>query len=140
MHKQLDRTLMHLGECLQYVFLFSFSLLLFFLVFFALSFFSDKVFIDMLHTVVTYLTGMFFVTQPIVPKIIDVLSKNGSEPAVFPFPVDYYHLDTKKYYLCIIGLTYLFVSWGLLVTIALDVIVIVYVQHCCGIFAALGSV
>ena len=85
-----------------------------------------------------YSTGIIFMAQPIIPKIIDVLLKNDSEPGVFPFPVDYYTLDMQKYYFHIIMYSYVCVSMIIMIVIATDTMYIVYVLHGCGIFAALG--
>lgn len=90
------------------------------------------------HVVTIYSAGIFVVTQPIIPTIIDVLFMNGSRYREFPLPVDYYHLDTQKYYFYIIMYSYPCLSMGLLITIANDAMFIVYVQHCCGLFTALG--
>lgn len=92
----------------------------------------------MLGIVTIYSNGVLFMIQPVIPKIIDVLLKNGSEPGRFPMPVDYYLLDMQKYYFHIIAYSCVCACVAILVTIALDTIFIVYVQHGCGIFAALG--
>lgn len=91
-----------------------------------------------MRTAMMYLTGYVYLTQPVVPKIIDVLLKNGTEPGKFPFPVIYYHIDEQKYYFYIILLTYVSASMALTILIASDVMLIIYVQHVCGVFAAVG--
>lgn len=60
----------------------------------------------MLSAVAIYTSGILFITQPVIPKIIDVLMRNGTDPPVFSFPVDYHHLDTQKYYFYILALNY----------------------------------
>ena len=76
--------------------------------------------------------------QPVLPKIIDSLLKNGSEPGAFPFPVYYYTLDTQKYYFQTISYSFVCVSMTVVVTIATDTMYIMFILHNCGVFAALG--
>lgn len=85
-----------------------------------------------------FLNIFIFMTQPIMPKIIDVLLHNGTEAGQLPFPADYYHLDVQKYYFYLIAHSYLCVFAMTMVSITSDIMLIVYVQHGCGIFGALG--
>nr|UEN71238.1 olfactory receptor 55 [Gregopimpla kuwanae] len=91
------------------------------------------------YAVIIYSTGIMFLTEPILPTIIDILLKNGSEPRIYPFPVHYGQIDMQKYYVYIILYTYVCVSMIMLITIAGDVMFIGTVLHACGIFAAVGS-
>lgn len=96
--------------------------------------------LPMLRTVAVYLSCVLFVAQPMLPKVIDVLLMNNSEPGEFPIPVDYYNIDMQKYYFYIILHIFVIISVGHTIVISCDTMFIVYVQHCCGVFAALGSV
>lgn len=92
----------------------------------------------MLRAVTILSTCILFTTQPVVPKILDVLLGNGSEPGEFAVPVEYYHLDAQKYYFYLSVYSILSVTAGAFVTIAIDTMFIVTVQHGCGLFAAVG--
>lgn len=85
-----------------------------------------------------YSVDFVFMTEPIMPKIIDVLLKNGTKPGAFPSPVEFYHLDMQKYYFYIVTYYYVCEFMGTMVSVASDVMLITYVQHVCGIFTALG--
>lgn len=92
----------------------------------------------MLRTVMLYTAGIMFTILPVMPKLIDTLLKNGSKPGQFPCAVDYYYIDQQKYYFYIVAHSMVSVTVGFLVSIANDTMFIVYVQHGCGIFSALG--
>lgn len=94
--------------------------------------------LSILRTAVAYSTAIAFVAQPAIPKIIDFLLKNGTEPGKFPFPINYYFIDEQKYYFYIMMHCCVCVSAAASVLIAGDVILIVYMHHVCGVFAALG--
>lgn len=79
-----------------------------------------------------------FMTQPVVPKVIDVLLRNGTEPGEFPFPLYYYNLNMQKYYFCIVVNSWACVCAAEIVIVASDAMLIVCVQHVCGVFAAMG--
>lgn len=85
-----------------------------------------------------YSAALVFLTQPVVPKIIDVLLRNGTEPGKFPYPVDYHNLDSQKYYCYIIMYSYVCGLTGATITVASQIMLIVFVQHVCGVFAAVG--
>nr|AXM05196.1 odorant receptor [Campoletis chlorideae] len=91
------------------------------------------------YAVAVYFTTVLFVTQPVLPKLIDTLFYNGTKPGEFPFPVYYCQLDQQKYYFYIIAYTYVGASMVLIITIASDTMFIVHVQHVCGVFAAIGQ-
>lgn len=102
----------------------------------------DKSLIDLsaLYTAAIYVAINVYVTQPIMPTIIDILMKNGTAPRKFPFPIDFYYLDEEKYYWYIVIHMYVSVYAGSVVLVASEVLLIMYVQHVCGIFEALGWV
>lgn len=90
------------------------------------------------------LTGMSYsiifvvMSAPVVPKITDVVLRNGTEFGQFPLPMVYYHFNEQKYYFYL--MTYIVVSACVIVTpvISSDIMFIIYVHHVCGTFAALG--
>ncbi|XP_043273902.1 odorant receptor 13a-like [Venturia canescens] len=92
-----------------------------------------------IYTVGVYFTTILFISQPALPKLIDSLLYNGTEPGEFPFPVYYPHLDQQKYYFYIIAYTYVGTSMVLTITVANDTMFILHVQHVCGVFAAIGQ-
>lgn len=91
-----------------------------------------------LHTAQIYSVAFVYVAQPTIPKIIDILLKNGTARGQFPSPVDYYHLDAQKYYFYIVMYTYVCLCVGLIPLMASEIMLILYVQHVCAIFTALG--
>lgn len=95
-------------------------------------------FIDSAYTAMNITNLVVFMSEPIIPKVIDVIMKNGTEPGKFPWPVDYCHLDVQKYYFFIMMHTLVCVSMVTMVLATSDAMLISYVQHVCGIFAALG--
>ena len=73
-----------------------------------------------------------------LPKIIVAFGiANMSAPAKFPFPCDYY-VDSEKYYFCILMVTWAGTLFVITSTVAPDVLFVVFVQHGCGIFSAIG--
>lgn len=73
-----------------------------------------------------------------IPKIIDAMLKNGTETGKFVYPVDYYYFDAQKYY-CYISLhCYICACVAAIPLVASESMLIIYVQHVCGVFAALG--
>ena len=79
-----------------------------------------------------------FLILPIAPKIIVAIGlANISAPAQFPFPVDFY-VDSEEYFVYIS--TYIAIAVFFLITIiiSVDTMFVVFVQHACGIFAAIG--
>lgn len=74
---------------------------------------------------------------PVIPKIIDVYVKNGTEPGKFMVPVDYYHVDEQKYYFSIVVYSYVIFSMLLAIGVTNNIMLVSYVQHGSGIFAAL---
>lgn len=83
-------------------------------------------------------TCFLFATQPIVPKIIDVLLGNGTEPGEFPVPLDYLIIDPQKYYFHIYLNYCVAVSTSFMIVIAHDSMFMVYIHHGCGLYAMLG--
>lgn len=76
--------------------------------------------------------------QPVILKIIDDVMKNGSEPGEFAILVDYYNVDEQKFYFYISMYTVGCATAGGIIIIAVNCMFIVYVQHGCGLFAAVG--
>lgn len=91
-----------------------------------------------LSTVTAVSTFILFAAQPVISKIIDVLLKNNSEPGEFAFPSYYYRINEQKYYFYITIYSFLCVTVAGFVTVAIDSMFIVYVQHGCGLFSAVG--
>ena len=79
-----------------------------------------------------------FMIVPMLPKIIVTLGlANISAPAQFSFPCDLY-IDSEKYYFVVLLETCSGCFMVVTSNIAVDVMFIVFVQHACGIFAAIG--
>ncbi|XP_043273338.1 uncharacterized protein [Venturia canescens] len=90
------------------------------------------------YAVMIWLTAILYMSQPIIPKYIDALLYNNSQPGVFPVPVYYFQLDDQKYFFYIIAFTYVCTSALIIINVAGDTMFFAHVQHCCAIFAALG--
>lgn len=76
--------------------------------------------------------------EPLMPAIIDILLTNGTGSIEFPYPVVYYNIDHQKYYIYLVIYSNVCVCVLLTVIVSNDIILIIYVLHACGIFAALG--
>lgn len=92
----------------------------------------------LLRTAAIYSGIFIYMGQPIVPKIIDVLLMNGTESGKFPYPVDYHYFDVQKYYCYFILYSFVCVYVAVTVIVASEILLVTYVQHVCGTFAALG--
>lgn len=79
-----------------------------------------------------------FVTQPMLSKIINVVLKNSTEPGTFPFPAVYYYVDVQKYYFYFSIYCTVCSLMILTILVSSDVMLILYVQHVCGLFSAIG--
>lgn len=92
----------------------------------------------MLRTAMLYSILFIFMTQPTIPKIIDISLRNGTAPGKLPYPAVYSFIDEQKYYFYLI--VFLFVCGSVMSTtlVSNDIILIVFVQHVCGVLAALG--
>lgn len=86
----------------------------------------------------SYTIGNLVLIQPVVPKIIDVLLKNGTEPGQLILPVDYISIDVQEYYFYIALHGYVGSFLALFSSMTYDVMLMVYFQHACGLFATLG--
>lgn len=96
--------------------------------------------IDLLNafSAIIYSAVVADVTVLYTSKLIDALLKNGTEAGKFPTRVYYYRIDIQKYYLYV--MIYYSVVIVIIITVAVAALVMLisYVQHVCGIFAALG--
>lgn len=96
--------------------------------------------LPMLRAVMVLTTNLLFTIPPIVAKVIDITLRNDSEIGEFSIPVYYYNVNMKRYYFHISMHCFVCVSVGALVTVAIDSRLIIFVQHGCGLFAAVGYV
>lgn len=96
--------------------------------------------LSLLRAAMIYSTLFVVLTQPIVAKIIDVVLRNGTEPGEFPAPAVYYHFDEQEYYVYFVLFYCLYSYLGITFLITSDEMLIIYVQHVCGLFTALGLV
>lgn len=90
-----------------------------------------------IYIVIMFSAVVIYMSQPVMPKIVDVLLRNGTELGTFPYPAVYYHIDEQKYYFHIIAYNYAWSFMIMLVIVTDEVMLITYVHHCSGIFAAL---
>ncbi|XP_043273903.1 odorant receptor 9a-like isoform X1 [Venturia canescens] len=93
-----------------------------------------------LYGVCMFMTLITFVFMPVVPKLLDVIMPlNESRPLVYPLPISYGNINMDKYYVPIV----IYADYAVFVTVtaivAMDTTYAVYVQHACGMFAALGD-
>lgn len=77
--------------------------------------------------------------MPVTPKLMDVVMPlNTSRALIYPLPLSYGNINVDKYYIPIM----IHADCGILIAIttivAMDTTYTVYVQHACGLFAALG--
>nr|AXM05166.1 odorant receptor [Campoletis chlorideae] len=92
------------------------------------------------YSVCMYMTLITFVFMPVMPKLMDVIMPlNESRPLVYPLPLSYGNINVEKYYIPIM----IHADYAVFITVttivAMDTTYTVYVQHACGMFAAVGD-
>ncbi|XP_043273905.1 odorant receptor 9a-like isoform X1 [Venturia canescens] len=77
--------------------------------------------------------------MPVVPKLMDVVNPiNTSRPLIYPLPLSYGYINVDKYYIPIMIHADCAILIAITTIVAMDTTYTVYVQHACGLFAALG--
>ncbi|XP_072757387.1 uncharacterized protein [Anoplolepis gracilipes] len=98
--------------------------------------FSRKVVI--FYAIYVYSSTSLYLLMPMSPQILDiVMPLNESRPRKFVFEVEY-HIDREKYYYFILCHTHTAVILLMVIIVCADTTYIVYVQHGCSLFAAIG--
>ncbi|XP_072756972.1 uncharacterized protein [Anoplolepis gracilipes] len=98
--------------------------------------FSRKVVI--FYAIYVYSSTSLYLLMPMSPQILDiVMPLNESRPRKFLFEVEY-HIDREKYYYFILFHSYVAVIAVMSIVVCADTTYIVYVQHGCSLFAAIG--
>lgn len=91
-----------------------------------------------MHTVLGFAICAVSAIEPIAPKIIDELLRNGTQPGKFLTPVEYLVIDEQEnyFYICLHLSVGIFIAFP--VVIAHDTLFIVYIHHGNGLYAVLG--
>ncbi|XP_043273341.1 uncharacterized protein [Venturia canescens] len=109
------------------------------------SFAAEKTTSSLNHRSFIITTCMFttlitFILMPVVPKLMDVVNPiNTSRPLIYPLPLSYGYINVDKYYIPIMIHADCAILIAITTIVAMDTTYTVYVQHACGLFAALGS-
>nr|WGO81807.1 olfactory receptor 133 [Microplitis mediator] len=86
-----------------------------------------------------YTTTAIFLSEPILPRIINYFSKsNESVPLKFALPLEYIIFEKENHYWLMLAITNMFAINMIIVTISCDIMFITFVQHVCGLFAVVG--
>ncbi|XP_057338917.1 odorant receptor 22c-like [Microplitis mediator] len=86
-----------------------------------------------------FITTVIFVTEPILPRIINKLTKsNESVPLKFALPLEYIIFEKENHYWLMLIITNIFAINMIVVIISCDIMFITFVQHVCGLFAVVG--
>ncbi|XP_057333493.1 odorant receptor Or2-like [Microplitis mediator] len=86
-----------------------------------------------------FITTVIFVTEPILPRIINKLTKsNESVPLKFALPLEYIIFEKENHYWLMLIITNIFAANMIVVIISCDIMFITCVQHVCGMFAVVG--
>lgn len=81
---------------------------------------------------------ILYMTLPVMPSIIaSFMSANQTQIYGLLFHVEAV-LDTKKYYYYILLHSYYTTFFMITIPVAVDSMMIAYVQHACGLFQAIG--
>ncbi|XP_043273906.1 uncharacterized protein [Venturia canescens] len=87
-----------------------------------------------------FTTLITFILMPVVPKLMDVVNPiNTSRPLIYPLPLSYGYINVDKYYIPIMIHADCAILIAITTIVAMDTTYTVYVQHACGLFAALGD-
>ncbi|THK33179.1 odorant receptor 9a-like [Diachasma alloeum] len=86
-----------------------------------------------------YASWFVFVSEPVHVKLFLLFKpSNKTLPLRFAIPVDYGPLDMEKYYYTILVVAAVSIFGIVTVIVSADILLFLYAQHACGIFAALG--
>ncbi|XP_008549292.1 odorant receptor 22c-like [Microplitis demolitor] len=86
-----------------------------------------------------YTTTAIFLSEPILPRVINYFSKsNESVPLKFALPLEYIIFEKENHYWLMLAITNMFAINMIIVTISCDIMFITFVQHVCGLFAVVG--
>ncbi|XP_008549291.3 odorant receptor 22c-like [Microplitis demolitor] len=86
-----------------------------------------------------FITTVIFVTEPILPRIINKLTNsNESVPLKFALPLEYIIFEKENHYWLMLIITNIFAINMIVVIISCDIMFITFVQHVCGLFAVVG--
>jgi len=85
-----------------------------------------------------YVTGISYAITSLMPRIMDIVFPlNTTRPIMLLWPA-YYLVDEEKYYYYIYCDMLIILMVCLAALIAHDSMFFVYIQHVCGLFAAIG--
>nr|AXM05163.1 odorant receptor [Campoletis chlorideae] len=92
------------------------------------------------YSVCMYSTLITFVLMPVVPKLMDVIMPlNASRSLIYPLPLSYGNINVDKYYIPIMIHADCAILIAITTIVAMDSTYAVYVEHACGMFAAVGD-
>ncbi|XP_011306039.1 uncharacterized protein [Fopius arisanus] len=92
-----------------------------------------------LYSAGLYSAWFIFVSEPVYVKIVRLfIPSNKSLPLRFAIPVDYGPLDMEAYYYTILIVAAVSIFGIVTVIVSADILLFLYAQHACGVFAALG--
>lgn len=75
---------------------------------------------------------------PVAPKLLNLVKPlNESRPNGYLFDVEY-SFDKDNYYYAVLVHSYLITIMGIGVLVVIDTIYLVFAQHACSLFAAIG--
>lgn len=101
---------------------------------------AEVIFFIILIFVIVYLyvTAISYAITSLMPRIMDIVFPlNTSRPVMFLWPA-YYFVDEEKYYYYIYCDMLIILMTCLAALIAHDSMFFVYIEHACGLFAAIG--
>lgn len=79
-----------------------------------------------------------FLSMSLIPQVLNVvLPLNKSRPTIMPFEA-YYFVDGEKYFFYIYFHAFVSADMIIIAVIAHDCMLLVYIEHVCGVFAVAG--
>ncbi|KAK0081781.1 hypothetical protein PV325_011573 [Microctonus aethiopoides] len=88
------------------------------------------------YMVVVYVTTAIFITEPLMPKWINIiLDINETLPNKYPVPIYWYKIDMEANFYLILCYESICIVTILTITVANDALFIVFLQHACALFA-----
>nr|UEN71216.1 olfactory receptor 33 [Gregopimpla kuwanae] len=91
------------------------------------------------YTAYLYATLVAYLMFPLVPKFLDQFMDLNQTVPIIPFPIKYGDLDPNEYYIPMMIHSNCTALLLITTIVAMDSTYLVYVQHACGIFAAIGD-
>ncbi|XP_033230944.1 uncharacterized protein LOC117182031 [Belonocnema kinseyi] len=95
--------------------------------------------LTLMYTVATYCSVVSYLSFTLSPQMLDSISplSNGTRPKKYVMPEDF-GIDKEKYFYYIYVYNAACLYFNFTITVSVDSMYAVYVQHVCGIFSAIG--